>query len=193
MASEIISAQLLADLRRGDEAARDRLFSLVYALLREQAHEQLGRLRPGQTLGTTALVHETYLRLRTQTALTVQDQSHFFALCATVMRQILLDYARRRQTQKRGGGALPTPLHEAEEPVLQIEDRVVRILDLDAALTRLSTLNARLAQIVELRFFAGLSVEETARVLAVSERTVKEDWRKARAFLYRVLYPSDAP
>ncbi len=187
MASKEIPTRLLLALGQGNEEAKEKLFLLVYDTLREMAHGQLGRLRPGQTLDTTALVHGAYLKLFDQTALTIQDQTHFFALSATVMRQIVIDYARKRQAQKRGGRVAPVSLHSGQEPVFQFEDRVTKILDLDAALTHMATFNARLSQVVELRFFGGLSVVETARVLGVSPRTVKEDWRKARAFLHRFL------
>lgn len=187
MASKEIPTRLLLALGQGNEEAREKLFLLVYDTLREMAHGQLGRLRPGQTLDTTALVHEAYLKLFDQTALTVHDQTHFFALSARVMRHIVIDYARKRQAQKRGGPVEPVSLHSGQEPAFQFEDRVTKILDLDAALTHMATFNARLSQVVELRFFGGLSVVETARVLGVSPRTVKEDWRKARAFLNRFL------
>lgn len=187
MASKEIPTRLLLALGQGNEEAREKLFLLVYDTLREMAHGQLGRLRPGQTLDTTALVHEAYLKLFDQTALTVHDQTHFFALSATVMRHIVIDYARKRQAQKRGGPVEPVSLHSGQEPAFQFEDRVTKILDLDAALTHMATFNARLSQVVELRFFGGLSVVETALVLGVSPRTVKKDWRKARAFLHRFL------
>lgn len=192
MASTDIPSQLLIAIRHGDEEAKEKLLSIVYATLYKVAHQQLERLRPGQTLNTTALVHEAYLKLFDHTTLTIHDQTHFFALSATVMRQILVDYARKRLSKKRGSGRPPLPLHPSHEPTLQIEHRVIKILDLDAALTRLAALNARLSQVVELRFFGGFSIEETAQALAISPRTVREDWRKARAFLYRTLTQEEA-
>lgn len=189
---EEIPTHLLVALRHGDEQAKEKLFSLVYATLREMAHRQLKRLRPGQTLDTAALLHEAYLKLFDQSRLTIQDQTHFFALSATIMRHNVIDYARKRQAQKRGGDAAPASLHPEQGPAFQFEERVVNILDLDAALSRLAALSARLGQVVELRFFGGLSVEETAQVLRISPRTVKEDWRKARAFLYRALIQEEA-
>ena len=188
MGPETIPTRLLIALGQGHEKARDELIRHVYTALSQMAHRQLRRLRPGQTLDTSALVHSAYLKLFDQTRLTLQDQAHFFALSAMVMRQIVIDYARKRQAQKRNGHVVSTPLSLRHEAAFQIEDRLAQILDLDAALTYLVTLNARLGQVVELRFFGGLSVNETAQVLGVSPRTVKADWRKARAFLHRALH-----
>ena len=192
MISTEIPTRLLLAIRHGDEEAKEKLLSIVYATLYKVAQRQLERLRPGRTLDTTALVHEAFLKLFDESQVTFQDKTHFFALSATVMRQILVDYSRRRRAAKRGGGLPPVPLHASPEPTLQIEHRVVKILDLDTALTRLAALNTRLSQVVELRFFGGFSIEETAQVLAISPRTVIEDWRKARAFLYRMLNQHEA-
>ena len=182
---------LLAAARAGDRGALDRLFDLVYRELRQLARAQLGS--GGETLRTTALVHEVYLKMmRGQGHAAVpQDRSHFFATAARAMRQILVDHARRGQAQKRGAGVRPEMLDEERigSGVRQEEE----ILAVDAALTRLEGLDARLARLVELRFYAGFSVEETASALAVSERTVKRDWRRARAFLYRELHAAPLP
>ena len=181
---------LLAAARAGDRGALDRLFDLVYRELRQLARAQRGS--GGETLRTTALVHEVYLKMmRGQGHAAVpQDRSHFFATAARAMRQILVDHARRHQAQKRGSGVRPQMLDEER---IGSGVRQEEILAVDAALTRLEELDARLARLVELRYYAGFSVEETASALAVSERTVKRDWRRARAFLYRELHAAPPP
>jgi RNA polymerase sigma factor (TIGR02999 family) len=175
--------QLLAAARLGDRAAVDRLFELVYDELRQIARRQLGR--GGETLRTTALVHEAYLKMAQGQGATPQDRTHFFATAARAMRQILVDHARRRQAQKRGAGVRPAFLDEER---IGFGARQEEILAVDAALSRLELLDARLGRLVELRFYAGLSVEEAAATLEISPRTIKRDWRKARAFLYRELH-----
>lgn len=175
--------QLLAAARTGDRGALDRLFDLVYRELRHLARAQLGG--GGETLRTTALVHEAYLKIVQGKGATPQDRSHFFAIAARAMRQILVDHSRRRQAQKRGAGVRPEAFDEEK---FGFGARQEEILAVDAALTRLEALDVRLARLVELRFYAGLSVEETASALEVSERTIKRDWRRARAFLYRELH-----
>lgn len=174
---------LLAALREGDRAALDRLFPLVYRELHDRAHGQLARHRPGDTLSTTALVHEAYLKLTDSAHQTYQDRVHFFAVASRAMRQILVDYARRRMAVKRGG-APPVTL---DPEVVGDPGRPEELVALDEALVRLEALDERLARTVEMRFFGGLSVEETAAALGVSPRTVKRDWRKARAVLYLTL------
>lgn len=180
---------LLAAARRGDGGAAHRLMSLVYDELRAMARRQLRRRRPGQTITTTALVHEAYLRLVDHDAVPGQDRSHFFAVASLAMRHILVDSARRRVAQKRGGDGVRIPLDELrlarEEP--DAEARAVEILAVDRALTSLAALNERLGTLVELRFFGGLTEEETAEAMGTSERTVRRDWRKARAFLFQAL------
>lgn len=175
--------QLLVELRDGHTQARDRLLPLVYEELRAMAH---WRLAPGgqRSLDTTELVHEAYLKLFDRTVLTVQDRRHFFAVAAMAMRQIVVDHAKRRQRLKHGGGMKRVDLDSKD---LAVEDRIEEILSLNDALRRLSEMDARLGQVVELRFFGGLSVEEAAEVLGVDPRTVKRDWRKARALLYNML------
>jgi len=175
---------LLVALKGGDPAARDQLFRLIYRDLHARAHRQLARSRPGDTLSTTALVHETYLKLVGSTQQAYLDRGHFFAVAARAMRQILVDYARSRLAEKRGGGA-PSSTLEPEQ--LAGPQRSEDLIALDEALIELSRLDERLAETVELRFFAGLSVEEVAEARGVSPRTVKRDWRKARAFLYRTI------
>jgi RNA polymerase sigma factor (TIGR02999 family) len=163
----------------------DRLFSLVYDELRIHAHRR--RLFQGggdDMLNTTALVHEAYLKMTEPASLSYQDRAHFFAVAARAMRQILVDAARRRKAFKRGGGVVAAVLDEER---VGIDHRATELLALDVALTQLALLDQRLSRLVELRYFAGLSVEETAEVLALSPRTVKRDWRKARALLYDAL------
>jgi RNA polymerase sigma factor (TIGR02999 family) len=162
----------------------DRIFALVYRELRVLAHRQLGRGRTSETLSTTALVHEVYLKLAHNRGAAPNDRGHFFAVAARAMRQIVVDYARRRGAEKRGGGVRPEVLDDER---MGFAAQVEEVLAVDTALTRLEALDARLGRLVELRFFAGLSVEETAEALSTSERTVKRDWRKARAFLAREL------
>lgn len=176
--------RLLIAWRKGRSAAPGELFPLVYEELRALARGQLRRHPAGETLRPTALVHEAYLKLVDQTRVKVNDREHFFALAAKAMRQIIVDHARRRTAGKRGGGAAHTILSEDDTP---IEFHAIEMLALDDALTRLESVECRLARVVELRFFGGLSVEETAAALDLSPRTVKRDWRKARAFLYMAI------
>ncbi len=182
--------RLLAELRGGDPAALDELFSLVYRELRGEAHRRLRFLHGPQTLSTTALVHETYLKLVGTGSKDWQDRGHFFAVAARAMRQIVVDHARRHRAAKRGRGEVPELLEEGK---IGTEAHLEELLAVDEALAQLQALDARLGQLVELRFFAGLSVEETAEGLGLSPRTVKRDWRKARAFLYRLLAGQGAP
>ena len=173
--------QLLIDWRTGDPDAFNRLLPLVYDELRVIARRQ--RRRSGSdTLNTTALVHEAYLKLVDHTRLRLNDRVHFFAVAARAMRQILVDHARRRFAQKRGAGHAE-PLGDAA--ALNAEGS--NVLAIDLALSKLEAFDARLGQLVELRVFGGLSVEEAAGMLEVSPRTVKRDWQKARAFLAREL------
>lgn len=176
--------ELLSAARGGDRGAMDRVVSLVYDEIRRIARRQLARIGRTDTLDTTAVVHEAYLKLAGADGVPWEDRAHFLNVSAVAIRQVLVDHARKRTRKKRGGGVRPFLLDETEAPV---EERAAEILELDAALSWLSRRNERLARVVELRFFAGLSVEETGRVLGVSERTVKRDWRAARAFLYREL------
>ena len=167
----------------------DRLMALVYDELHVMARRQLRHRRPGQTLTTTALVHEAYLKLVDHPGATWQDRSHFLSVAALAMRHILVDSARRRVAKKRGGEGVRVPLDDLQlgldEP--SGDARAVEVIALDRALTSLAALNERLGRLVELRFFGGLNEEETARVMGTSERTVRRDWRKARAFLFQAL------
>ncbi|HIG76142.1 MAG TPA: sigma-70 family RNA polymerase sigma factor [Bacteroidetes bacterium] len=170
---------LLHAHRDGQPGAMDQLLPLVYAELRRIASRHLGGGRGPETLQTTALVHEAYLRLAGSPA-DVADRAHFFAVASTAMRHVLVDYARRRHALKRGGGAHATTL---SGKALALDARADEVLALDDALGRLAVLDERLAKVVEMRFFGGMDVEEVAQALGVSDRTVKRDWRKARAFL----------
>lgn len=178
------ATDLLVDLREGDREAVDRLFPLVYDELRRLAHLQRRRLRPGQTLNTTALVHEAYLKLVDQSRMGWNDRAHFLAVCARAMRQVVLNYARRQSAQKRGGSQTPLPLDETR---LAPEQRAGVFIALDEALTQLTKRDERMGRVVECRFFGGLTEKEIAHVLEVSERTVRRDWRKARRWLAQAL------
>jgi RNA polymerase sigma factor (TIGR02999 family) len=176
--------QLLARARDGSDDAMEQLIPLVYDELRAIAHRQLRAERSQHTLSTTALVHEAYLRLVDQQHVEWQDRAHFFAVGARVMRRVLVDYARRRAAKKRDGVRKAVSLDEA---LLVVDDQADMLLDLDEALTRLAAHNGRMARVVELRFFAGLTEDEAAEVLGVSPRTVRYDWIKAKGWLYREL------
>jgi RNA polymerase sigma factor (TIGR02999 family) len=182
--------RLLREWRDGDHDAFERIFPIAYRELHERAHRQLARARPGDTLSTTALVHEAYLKLADSEKLTVQDRAHFFAVAARAMRQIIVDHARRAAAQKRPEKAVDVL---ADPAALAMPTRAAELVVLDEALSQLSQLNERLSRVVELRFFAGLSVEETAELLESSPRTVKRDWAKARAFLYDAIRESNSP
>ena len=172
---------LLVAWSQGDKQAYDRLVPLVYDELHRLAHRYMSGERPGHTLQTTALVDEAYLRLVNQ-KVHWQNRSHFFAIAAEVMRRILVDYARKRRYAKRGGNAQKVELDEA---MLMARERSSELIALDEALTRLAEFDERKSRVVELRFFGGLSVEETADVLNISVNTVKRDWSTARAWLYK--------
>lgn len=179
---------LLAAARGGDGTAVDRLMALVYKELRAVARRQLGRRRRGQTLDTTALVHEAYLKLVAPGAATPQDRSHFFSVAAVAMRRILVDWARRRLAKKRGGDEVLISFGEHLGPDQPSpHTRAVEILDIDRALTSLIGVDERLCRLVELHFFAGLTEKEAAEVMGTSERTVRRDWCKAKAVLFRAL------
>jgi RNA polymerase sigma-70 factor, ECF subfamily len=183
ISSEPDVTELLDEWRRGDRAALDRLTPLVYDELRRIAHRYMRAERGGHTLETTALVNEAYLRLAGQRRVEWQDRAHFFAVTAQVMRHVLIDHARRRRYAKRGGAeAQQVPLEEAHAMTVE---RAAELLALDEALEKLAQLDSRKARVVELRYFGGLSLEETADVLEVSAMTVRRDWRAARAWLYK--------
>ncbi len=176
--------QLMGAIRDGDAASFNRLFELVYDELHQRAHWQIRQAPGPQTINTTALVHEAYLKLTAGAKPGWEDRRHFYCVAGKAMRQILVDRARRRLALKRGGDAVKLDLESVQ---IGVDDQAERLVGLDAALAGLETLNERLARIVELRYFAGLSVEDTARALDISERTVKRDWRLARAYLHERL------
>jgi RNA polymerase sigma factor (TIGR02999 family) len=178
--------RLLVAWSGGDQAALEELTPLVYGELRRLAHHYIGRERPGHTLQTSALVNEAYLRLVGQKDIDWQSRAHFYGIAARLMRQVLVDYARRRGYAKRGGGALRVSLDEA---LAVSEERAAEVVALDEALEDLAKLDPRQGQIVELRFFGGLSIEETAEVLGVSPGTVMADWTVAKAWLRRAIKP----
>jgi RNA polymerase sigma factor (TIGR02999 family) len=168
----------------GDAQALDRLAPLVYRELHRIARSYMARERIDHTLQTTALVNEAYVRLVDARQVTWQDRAHFFAVCARAMRRILVDHARSRGYQKRGGGEVRIEFDEACAVALSADSN---LLGLDEALARLSNLDPRKASVIEMRFFGGLSVEETAEALNISQETVMRDWKLARAWLYREL------
>ena len=176
-------AEVLADWANREPAARDRLVPLVYEELRRLAHHYMRHEREGHTLQTTALVNELYLRLAGIDAVGWRDRAHFFAMAATLMRRVLVDYARQRGRDKRGGGL----------SVISLDDNVIApqpavdVIALDEALERLAAVDPQQGRVVELRFFAGLSVKETAEALNISPATVKRDWATAKLWLYNEL------
>ena len=176
--------QLLQDWTGGNEAALERLLPLVYDELRRQARRYLAGERSDHTLQPTALVHEAFVRLVAQRGVRWQNRAHFFGVSAQLMRRILVDHARARAAAKRGGGeegvAIPTPESAAQPPV--------EVVALDAALTQLAGLDPTQARVVELRYFGGLTVEETAEVLHISPATVKREWTMAKAWLYQAMH-----
>jgi RNA polymerase sigma factor (TIGR02999 family) len=175
---------LLTEWRKGNRDALDELFPLVYNDLRRRARAYLRGQPAGHTLNTTALVHETYLKLVAVERIKWEDRAHFLALAASAMRHVLISYARRNDSLKRGGGRVAVSL---EEGLVLTDTGADQMLALDDALEKLAALNDRLSRTVELRFFGGLTVEETAEVLGVAQSTVKLDWQKAKAWLYREL------
>jgi len=184
--SEITS--LVLDWSAGDQDAFDRLVPLIYDDLRRIAHNHLGRNRRGDTLNTTAVVHELYLDLVDQTRVGWRDRVHFFAVASKVMRHIVIDAVRRKSAQKRGGDRVRVPLLPDKIPV---DGGTPDLLALDQALDRLAEHDPRLGQVVECRFFGGMTAKETAEALGVGVRTVERDWTRARTYLYRAL--SDDP
>lgn len=175
---------LLDDWKRGDATALGKLTPLIYDELRRIAHRYARRERNGHTLQTTALVNEAYLRLAGNEPPDWQNRSHFFAVTAQVMRHILIDHARRRRSLKHGGDAQQVSLGKAD---LMAEERAAELIALDEALAELAALDPRKVQVVELRYFGGLSLEETADVLGISLMTVRRDWRAAKAWLFQRL------
>ena len=182
---------LLAAHADGDRTALDRLIPLVYADLRRIAHQRLKSERDAHTLSTTAIVHEAYLRLADHEEPSWRNRAHFLAVCSRVIRNLLIDYERRRGADKRGGDRLRIPLRE--DLTASDDGPGVELLDLDAALSELALVDPRLETVVEYRFFGGLTVAEVAEVLGVSVRTVERDWTRAKAYLYRALTRDAGP
>ncbi len=178
---------LLAGWKAGEPGSFDRLVELAYPELRRIAHQQLGRRRPGESLESAALASEVYLKLLRAGAIDCESRVHFLALCAQVMRRIVVDHARQRASAKRGGDAVRVPLTDVAGPGREAD--AVEVLDLDAALDALARLDPRKSRLVELRYFAGLTLEEAARVLEISVETAKRDWRMAKAWLLAQLSP----
>ena len=176
-------SRLLADWSKEDPAARDALVAIVYKELRRLAHHYMQGERANHTLQTTALVNEAYLRLTDLTRMQWRDRAHFFAMAATLMRRVLVDHARERARDKRGGGVVFTALED--EPMAATSS--IDALALDEALDRLAAIDPLHARIVELRYFAGLTIEETSEALRISPATVKREWTWARAWLYHEL------
>ncbi|KPP94764.1 MAG: TIGR02999 family RNA polymerase sigma factor [Bacteroidetes bacterium HLUCCA01] len=173
--------QLLHGLRSGDEHATKLLFDIVYDNLLLIARNQLNREGPDHTLSKTDLVHEVFFKLVAVSDTDWQDRGHFYAIAARAMRQVLTDHARKRLAAKRGNNPEKVPI---DERTMAVEKQATELIDIDAALTELQDVDERLAKIVELRFYAGLTLEETAQSLNVSSRTVNRDWIKARAWLH---------
>jgi RNA polymerase sigma factor (TIGR02999 family) len=176
--------RLLDELTRGGRAALDQLFPLIYDELRQIAHHRLQFEQEGHTLDSGALVHEAYVKLADLDRMKWQNRAHFFAVAAQAMRRLLVDHATRRSAQKRGGAQHQVAL---DDVVLMADERSDQLLALNDAMHRLEAIDKRVSQVVECRFFGGMSVEETAEVLDISTATVKRDWRMARAWLAREL------
>ncbi len=182
-------SQLLIEWREGDETALESLIPLVYDELSRLAHHYLRRERPGQTLQTSDLVNEAYLRLIDHEGMRWQNRAHFYAVAAQAIRRILVDHARSRGSAKRGGGARTIGLDEAATlPQRQAAD----LIALDEALKELAILDARKSKIVEMRYFGGMTAEETAAALGISTATVSRDWNTAKAWLLRAMSPKEA-
>jgi len=177
-------SHLLTRWSHGETSAREELVPLVYQELRRVAHRCLANQYPAHTVQSADLVHEAYLRLVERTSVNYQSRIHFFASAARIMRGILVDHARKRRAAKRGGGAITLVLDEA---VASSQENGIDLMALDDALTRLAALDARQGEIVEMRFFAGLSIEDTSRVLGISAATVKREWATARLWLHNAL------
>ncbi len=175
-------SQILVEWSKGGKEASDKLMPLVYDELRRQAARYLRRERPGHTLQTTALIHETYLKLIDQKNVDWQNRAHFYGIAAQAMKRILIDHAKARHREKRGGAAENLPLDEARFVVS--DETNVDIVALDQALTRLAAFDPRQASIVDLKFFAGLSIDDIAETLEISPATVKREWNSAKAWLF---------
>jgi RNA polymerase sigma factor (TIGR02999 family) len=176
--------KLLLGYGRGDKEALDELMPVVYDELRRQAARYLRREQAGHTLQTTALIHETYVRLVDQRHVQWQNRAHFFGIAAQLMRRILVDHARTKKRVKRGGSDIRVSLDDAD---VSVKEKDLDVVALDEALQRLSAIDEQQSRVVELRFFSGLTVEETAEAMGISKATVKRDWSMAKAWLHREL------
>ncbi len=181
---------LLARARSGDSSALDDVFPLIYEELRRIAQQQLRREPDGHTLSPTALVHEAYMRLIDYTRVDWANRAHFMAVASTAMRRILVDHARGHRSLKRGGGIRPVSLDAVE---LGAEDRAELLVAVDEALDRLKAIEPRQAQVVECRFFGGMTEEETAQALGIGLRTAKRDWARAKSWLHREIAAEERP
>ena len=179
---------LLEQWNHGDREALDKLMPLIYEELRKMARRYMRQQNPGHTLQTTALIHEAYLRMVKQKEKHFENRVHFFGVAAQAMRHILVDYARTRNTAKRGGGVRPISLEEA---ALVTPERAAELVAFDDALKELEQLSKRQSRVVELRYFGGLTVDETAIVLKISPETVMRDWNMAKTWLHRALRPAN--
>src|SRR4026207_2200735 len=184
MAGETNITELLVGYGRGDKESLDKLMPVVYDELRRQAARYLRRERPGHTLQTTALIHEAYVRLVDQRNVQWQNRAHFFGIAAQMMRRILVDHARTKKRAKRGGSDVKVSLADAN---MAVKEQDLYVVAWDEARTRLAEIDEQQSRVVELRFFSGLTVEETAAVMGISPATVKRDWSMAKAWLHREL------
>ena len=182
--------QLLADWGKGDRSALEKLLPLVHAELRQIARRQISHERPGHTLQATALINEAYLKLLGQEGFEWHNRAHFFAVCAQIMRHILIDHARAHARDKRGGGAIKVSLNDADAAVAG--EKAEHLIALEEALRFLEGVDPQKGRIVELRYFGGLSIEETAEVLNISPRTVRREWQRSKAWLYRMIMEGSA-
>lgn len=179
--------QLLRKLKKGEEGIYDRIYPLIYDELRQLAYAHMNKQSSGHTLSRTELVHETYLKMIDQTCLDATDRSHFLAIASRCMRQILVDYARKKHAKKRGGKQKDLTFIDGIFDSDSQYDKAEELININNALERLEKLNERLSKVVEMRFFGEMTIEETAQALDISESTVKRDWLKARGWLYKEL------
>lgn len=185
MAESSDVTRLLINLKKGEDGVYDKLYPLIYDELRNLAYSHMNRQSADHTLSRTELVHETYLKMIDQTQIDFSDRSHFLAIASRCMRQILIDYARKKQAEKRGGKQ--KDLTYIDGIFNGQNSKAQELIDIDDALNRLAELNERLSKVVEMRFFGEMTIEETADALDISESTVKRDWMKARGWLYKEL------
>lgn len=179
------TTELLLRLKKGEDGIYDKLYPVIYQELRQLAYAHMCRQEPDHTLSKTELVHETYLKMIDQTRIDFNDKSHFLAIASRCMRQILIDYARKKHAKKRGGKE--KDIRFIDELFESPKNKAEELINIDSALNKLEKLNERLSKVVEMRFFGEMTIKETAEALEVSESTVKRDWMKARGWLYKEL------